>query len=193
MPDAKRPDLDELDWAPERRSESLSRIYDHAVGLAGAQERWYANARRRNRRWAQALRVASILLGGVAAVIPILAEIYTTDGKPVIPAGWAAIAIAAAVTLVGLDRFFGFSAAWMRFMAAELRITRLRHDFAYAWQSARAATSMPPGDDVVNEAVKLAHDFVVGIDDAVAEETGAWIVEFRSTLTTTEQKLKHTP
>ena len=193
MPDAKRPDLDNLDWSPERRSDSLSRIFGHAIGLAAAQECWYAKARRRNRRWAQALRVASILLGGVAAVIPILAEIYTTGGKPVIPAGWAAIAIAAAVTLVGLDRFFGFSAAWMRFMAAELRIARLRHDFEYAWESARAATSIPPADDVVIDAVRLAHEFVVGIDDAVAEETSAWIVEFRSTLTTTEQKLKHTP
>lgn len=193
MPDAKRPDLHELDWSPERRSESLSRIYDHAIGLAAAQERWYANARRKNRRWAQALRVASILLGGLAAVIPILAEIYTTGGKPVIAAGWAAIAIAAAVTLVGLDRFFGFSAAWMRFMAAELRITRLRHDFEYAWESARAANSIPPTDDVVIGAVKVAHDFVVGIDDAVADETSAWVVEFRSTLTTTEQKLEHTP
>jgi len=193
MPDAKRPDLDELDWSPERRSESLTRIYDHAVGLAAAKERWYANARRRNRRWAQTLRVASILLGGVAAVIPILAEIYTDGGKPVIPAGWAAIAIAAAVTLVGLDRFFGFSSAWMRFMAAELRVARLRHDFEYAWESARAEATARPADGVVIDALRRAHDFVVGIDETVADETSAWIADFQSTLTTAEQKFKHTP
>jgi hypothetical protein len=88
MADAKRDSLVALDWSPERRTESLARVHDHAVGLAAAQERWYSNARRRNRKWAQALRVVAILLGGVAAVIPILAEIYTVSGKPVIPPGW---------------------------------------------------------------------------------------------------------
>ncbi len=69
------------------------------------------------------LRVSAIACGAVAAILPILSQIYTTDDKAAIAPGWAAVALAGAAALVGLDRYFGFSSGWTRFMAAELRIT----------------------------------------------------------------------
>ena len=77
-----------------------------------------------------------IALGTAAAVLPVLSEIYTTNGRPSIPPGWATIALALAAGLVGLDHFFGFSSGWMRYRDTELQLTRLRHQFGYAWQEA---------------------------------------------------------
>lgn len=187
--DLVRPDLDELSWAPADRQASLSTVYAHAIGLATAAEAWYASKRPSKRLWGRMLRLLAILLAAVAAVLPILAEIYTTDDKPAIAPGWAAVALAGAAALVALDRYFGFSSGWMRFMAAELRITRLRHDFEYAWQIARANAGMPPTEDDVREGLRLARELVLAVDDVISEETGAWVTEFQASLERAEQQL----
>jgi 4-amino-4-deoxy-L-arabinose transferase-like glycosyltransferase len=187
--DLERPDLEELDWSAQHRSESLSQVFRHAIGLARSAEDWYARKRRVKAAWGRALRVGAIVLGAVAAVLPILAQISTADDRPAIPPGWSAVALAIAASLVALDRYFGFSAAWMRFMAAELAITRLRHDFEYAWQAARATAGDPPSDGEVAALLELARNVVVAVDDVIANETGAWITEFRTNLEQAEQAL----
>lgn len=188
--DLERPDLDELEWSPEHRAESLSHVFGHAVGLATAAEEWYAGKRRPKRRWGRVLRVGAIVLGAAAAVLPILAQISSNDDRPSIAPGWAAVALASAAALVALDRYLGFSTAWMRFMTAELQITRLRHDFEYAWQVGRVGAPASPSDDEVAALLARARDFVLAVDDVMADEIAAWVAEFRTSLERADQSLR---
>jgi hypothetical protein len=184
-----RQELEELDWSATQRSASLTRIFMHAVGLARTMEAWYSSHRRWDRLAGRALRVAALILGTVAAIIPILAEIYGDGDRPGIAPGWSAVALAGAAALVALDRFYGFTAAWTRYMTAELRIERLRHEFEYAWQAARAAADDPPTETQTFEMLTLARALVLAVDDVVAAETGAWVTEFRSALDRAEEVL----
>jgi hypothetical protein len=186
--DLKRSDLDELDWSSPQRSAALSTVFAHAVGLASNAEAWYARKRPAKRYWGRALRVGALLLGTAAAVLPILAEISTTNGKPAIPPGWSAVALALAAALIALDRYFGFSNGWMRFMEAELRVTRLRHDFEYEWNAQRSLAD-PPGSAEIAALLELARELVLAVDDIVAEETSGWITEFRGSLERAEKGL----
>jgi SMODS and SLOG-associating 2TM effector domain 2 len=179
--DLTRPDLDELDWTPERRAASLRTVYEEA-------ESWYAEKRKGKRQWGRLLRVLALLLIAAAAVIPILAQTYEHDGKPWISPAWASILLVVAAALVGLDRYFGFSSAWMRFMEAELRVTRLRHTFEYDWETTRAGATGAVGGGVA-ALLPLAQTFVLGVDGVLADETAAWIAVFRSSLATAEQSL----
>lgn len=187
--DIKRRELEELDWGTAQRSESLSVVFRHAVDYAASAEEWYTTKRRTKRNGGRVLRVGAILLGTAAAVLPILSQIFTDDDKPAIAPGWAAVALAAAAALIAFDHYFGFSAGWTRFMAAELHVTRLRHDFEYDWQAVRAAATSPPSDDDVAALLARARAFVLAVDDVIAEETGAWITEFRTNLERVEQSL----
>jgi hypothetical protein len=187
--DLKRPGLGELDWTPEQRSESLSVVFSHAVGFATATEEWYATKRGPKRFWGRVLRVGAIVLGTAAVVLPILSQIFTNGDKATIAPGWAAVALAAAAGLIAFDHYFGFSAGWTRFMAAELQVTRLRHDFEYAWEVARATDTAPLSDDEVAARLAGVREFVLSIDDVIAEETGAWITEFRASLERVEQSI----
>jgi hypothetical protein len=125
----------------------------------------------------------------VAAILPILAEIFTTDGKPQIAPGWSAVALAAAAALVTLDRYFGFSNSWMRFMAAELRISQLRHQFQYTWNTARVRLSDPPSEEEVAALLELTRTLVDRIDQVIVDETDRWVTEFRGGLEQTERGL----
>lgn len=187
--DLDRPDLPELGWSPQQRDASLTTVFEHGLQLAGMAERWYATKRPAKKLWGRTLRVAALIIGSVAVVLPVLSEIYATDDRPAVAPGWSAIALAAAATLVALDHFFGFTSAWTRFMAAEMRLTRLRHDFSYSWNARRAACNGAPTDTDVSELLALARSHVLAVDDLVAEETGSWVTEFRGTLDKTQQNL----
>lgn len=177
-----RPDLKELDWSAAHRAESLSAVYAHSTGYGTATESWYAEKRRPKRVLGRLLRAGAIVLGAVAAILPILGQIDTHDGKPSIPPAWASVALAAAAAFVALDRFFGFSTGWMRFMDAELHVTRLRHDFEYAWQEAYAKLADPPSEQDVAALLERARRFVRAVDDVIENETKSWIKEFQTDL-----------
>ena len=83
--------------------------------------------------------------GRGAAADPL--EIFTARGRqPVIDPAWASVALALAAALVALDRYFGASDAWMRYMTAEMQIARLRQDFEYEWNIARAHGRREPAE-----------------------------------------------
>jgi hypothetical protein len=190
--DLERPDLAALDWSAPERVGSLSVVFNHAVRLATDAEAWYARKRPAKKRCGRALRVGALVLGSFAVILPILTEISMRSNRPAIAPGWAAVTLAAAATLIALDHYFGFSTAWMRFMAAEMRVTRLRHDFEYRWNAQRARSSDPPTASDVAALLELARLVVLDIDDVVAEETDSWVAEFRSSLDRADQALRST-
>jgi hypothetical protein len=187
--DLRAGDLAELKWASEEVTASLSVVHAHAVGLATDAEDWYETKRPAKRLWGRRLRVGAIMLGGVGVILPVVAQISTTNGKPAIAPGWAAIVLAAAATLIGLDHFFGFSSGWMRFMTAQLKIRRLRLDFEYVWNARRVTAGVPPTPEDVAALLDLARNLVLGVHDAIADETGTWIAEFGRSLDRAEQAI----
>jgi hypothetical protein len=182
--DIARPSLGELDWSEKHRTESLSKVYAHADGYARQAEEWYARQRRVKRISGTLMRAAAICLGAAAAILPILAQIFTEDGKPAIEPGWASVALGLAAALVVVDLTFGFSSGWMRFIATELRVTQLRHDFEYSWELARLE------GETVPQLVARARAFIRAVDAELVAETGAWATELRANLAAFEERLR---
>jgi hypothetical protein len=138
--------------------------------------------------------MAAIVLGIIAAILPLLAQIYTDNGNPDVDPAWASVALALAAGLIALDKFFGFSAAWGRFMATELAIGHLRQDFEYEWEERRAAwpTEEPVSEDEVKEALASVRAFVAKLNTLIEGETKAWIAEFQTALSQIEKQARET-
>lgn len=188
--DIRTPDLGELDWSPGSRTESLTKVFNHTVGVSEEAQRWYAAKHPSKRSSGRALRLVGLLLGGVGAVLPIISEISSSSsGKPAIAPGWAAVALVLAAGCAILDRFLGFSSAWMRFIVAEQNLERQRRDFEYAWNEARTKVSDPPSDSDVASLLTLARENVKQVEDIIDRETAEWVTQFRGALADTERSL----
>jgi hypothetical protein len=184
------PAFGDLDWSPESRAAALTELFKRTVAYSTRMEEWYAHKRRAKRPWGRALRVGAIALGAVAAILPVISEIYSSDGQPTVAPAWSTVALILAATLIGLDRYFGFSAAWMRFMAAELRLARQRHEFEHKWQSQRAGVGEEISDQELTAFLDLSGELTRAVDQTVSDETGSWIEEFRSSLDRGEQSVR---
>ena len=185
--DIRSAQLGSLDWRPEQASKSLDVIYDHAVDVASQAIDWYLAARGPKKRWAQRLRVGAIVMVAAAGILPVLSQIFSAGGSVKIQPAWAAVALAIAVALVALDRFFGFSSAWARYMATGQAISAALNQFRLDWQQSICQHADQPAQEGIDHLLGLAKDLVAKTDDLVQAETLQWVKEFRETLTEIER------
>ncbi|MCW2986585.1 MAG: hypothetical protein JWR63_4155 [Conexibacter sp.] len=183
--DPPPPPFPDLDWSVPDRTENLRAVRDYAFGFAVEAERWYVRRHGKKRAFGRLLRVGAVVLGIVAVLVPIVAQMWSG-----MPPAVAALAIALAAGLVSLDHFYGFSTGWMRFIKAEQRIEALRVEFQFAWEAQRLEGDGPPTPEQVAAALLLAHALVARVQEIVAAETDAWIEEFNSGLARIEETLE---
>ncbi len=176
-------ELGKLSWEPDKVEESLDVVFQHATKKAKDAIDWYLMSKRPKKRGAIFLRVLAILSASAGGILPILSQIYLADGKPEISPAWASVLIGIAAAMVALDRLFGFSSGWMRFIAAELQLHQLLEAFQLDWEREKALwKGERPTDEQVQSMLKEAREFVFQVNNVVREETNAWIVQFQSSL-----------
>jgi hypothetical protein len=181
--DLRPANLQALSWEPQQCAESLGAIFQFATGEAQAAISWYLHAKRSKKLFARSIRAGAILAGATAGVIPIVTQIYTLNGAPLIAPATASVLLAIAATLVVLDRFFGFSSSWMRFIAAEIRIRKVLQEFQMEWEMERASwIGNAPTADQVQRMLARCKAFVSEVNAIVNEETSTWIEEFQRAL-----------
>ena len=167
-----------LAWTPEARTASVEAMVAYVSEVAEQSIAWYLRRKKEKQTGALILRLTAILATSLAGLIPILAQISSTDGRPAIQPGWASVALLIAAASVVLDRFYGFSSAWMRFTGTELKVRSALHDLHLDWQSRLAASGGSLRDEDVGPALAMCRAFVANIDGLVQDETAIWIAEF---------------
>jgi hypothetical protein len=183
--------LEELSWMPDARGSALEKVFKHVSGEAQRAIEWYLSKKHPKRLGARVLRCAAIVATTAAGLIPLLAEIYTADGKPQISPGWASVALVVAVALIGFDRFFGFSSAWMRFLTTEIQIRSALQAFQLDWEIQRAVwKGSAPTDEQVQEMLARCKAFLVQVNTCLENEMTAWIQEFQAALRQIDETAK---
>jgi len=114
--------------------------------------------------------------------------------------GYLMLAIAGSFFL--LDRFFGFSAAWMRWVTTMMALERLREAFRVEWialahrlqaqsNGTNANRAGEAGDvDVIGLMIAACKTFILQMKEQTEKETEVWVTEFKSALTQFEKDLR---
>jgi SMODS and SLOG-associating 2TM effector domain 2 len=184
--------LSELDWSERNRGESIAALKAYVTRRANDAVAYYQYAKKPKKQWAIWLRMGSLIFAGLAGIIPIVSQLFAReDGSPVIQPAWASIALALAAGSLAIDRFFGYSTAWMRFMASELKVRRALDAFELEWEASRSSWSgREPSDEQVQEMIGRANRFLATIGDIVREETEQWMTEFREAMRQLDERAK---
>jgi SMODS and SLOG-associating 2TM effector domain 2 len=171
--------LPTLDWADAQREVSIGRLIEYVSHEAQEIISWYLRKKEKKRLGARGTRLFAVLATAAAAVIPLVAQIYPRSIQP----GWASIALVLAAAGIGIDRFFGYSSAWIRYLATEMQIRQALHRFHLAVEAKRAelAGTTPDIDDT-QYLLSLCTELLLGLHDAVRDETAAWSSELRAVL-----------
>lgn len=166
------------DWAePAERLDELYRwVEAGALRTAG----WYLADRSRKRRAARALRTATAALVVVGATLPLLDVTGALAGA----AGWGYVALLLGGACLACDRYFGFTAGWMRHVATAQAVQRRLQTLQFDWASECVREILGPTEGTAAEATErclsVLRRFSEDVTELVRAETADWMVEFRS-------------
>jgi hypothetical protein len=142
-------------------------------------------------RWSRGLRLMAILLAILGGLMPILIAIVGGTGQWAWLGQVGYLALGLAAGCVILDKFFGSSSGWTRYVIAAQTLAAANSRFRFDWNRTCLVLE---GTGLTRETaaplIELARDYVVAVDRCVEQETRAWIAEFQAGLALVDQLAK---
>ena len=90
-----------------------------------------------------------------------------------------------------LDKVYGCTTAWVRYLQAELELQELLKGFTFDWESSRLGAQTPePTPEQAAAMVASCRQFLIQAHGIVRNETHKWAAEFQSMLHELEEASK---
>ena len=171
-------------WDPAQKRESLNKVFEAALKQGQSAIDWYQDNIRTQRLGSRIIRLLAIFLASLGALIPLIGPpvqklLNVKDFDP----QWGYIAFATAAVLLAVDRFYGFSTGWVRYIKTQLALERALTDVRYDWTALVAKLKAPePTPEELPPMLQRLKDFVDFVHSQIQQETEAWVLEFQTNL-----------
>lgn len=186
-------------WQPDRVPASLEVLRLYAEGHARAAIDWYY-AKKPWKAWAsQALRLLTILATALGGLMPILVStgVFSNPASPhrelddlrLNEIGYLCFGLAA--LFLAVDRYFGNSTGWMRYITTAMALETALQQFRLDWAklTASLAGEIPSGA-ALEALIERIAEFSISVRTLVERETQAWVTEFQTNLSQLEKEAK---
>ncbi len=179
-------------WDGADPTKSLQDIRDVAELDGQKAIDWYWRAKRWKRIPSQSIQALALLLTAAAGLVPIIVQLAKNGGaaKNFDSGPLASLCVGIAAALLGLDKAFGYSSGWTRYVLTATSMTKLLQEFRMDAVALGAAASEPPTAEQRAAMLQRAKEFVSAIHGMVAQETKDWATEFQSNMAQMEKDLK---
>jgi hypothetical protein len=130
-----------------------------------------------------------IVLSAAAGLVPLITSTFSTDSKPnsgLMPS----ILVGLAAALFALDKAFGFSSSWIRYVVAAGAITRQLSSFRVDWVELLAKSNDPPTPDQQVVFIERTKVLVAAVQEILGQETNAWAKEYQEGAAQLDKDLK---
>lgn len=174
-----------LQWNPTDIAASLQALLTYVETEAQKSIDWYW----RNKRWKSVLsrwiQFLAVVFTSAGALVPIVGKLANL--KWLSDSLWASLLVGAAAALLAVDKAFGFSTGWVRYVLTATTIRGALESFRMDWaiKSAKALPSPTPAQ--IEELMQCARNFRVTVEGLVLQETRDWVAEFQSNLAQVEK------
>lgn len=186
-----------LKWDPARPEDSLEEVREYVLGEAHKATEWYWENKGSKAQGSQIIRFFVWALATVGGLLPVLAVVLkdlfrnlaiTKDVQLDLTNGlWASLLLGLAAGLLGLDKGFGFSSGWARYVLTATNIRKSLEDFRLDWAVLRNKAGTPPTARSVVPLIERAKQFRSEVEGLVLQETKDWVTEFQSTMAQMEK------
>lgn len=169
-------------WDDDNRDKALDSWYQNAERCATEAIDWYFRGKAWKSRFGRGLRLCAILLASTGVLIPVFAgtawaKSLQIDGQ----VGFLALGLGGACVV--LDRFFGNTTGWIRYVSTALRLQKALTAFRLDWAKNEAKNGgAKPTTDFALSQLGLVGILLDSVHQGVIDETNAWAIEFQANL-----------
>ena len=190
------------DWSGDP-APHLEQLRSYAEEIIQSELGWYLRKKKGRSSISRWVRFTALILTVLGGLVPLLIAVF--EEPPAWPwLSWAAgirfgqvgyVLLALAGGLVLLDKYFGFSTGWMRYIVAMQAIEKARESFRLDWIALRRAfaNTQPQSAEqaeVIERMIQRARSVILEVKEHSEKETQAWILEFQTNLAQFEKDVK---
>jgi hypothetical protein len=186
--------LSNLSWKDSDVENSLRELRQYVEIEAQKQISWYYAKKTSKARMSMALRFISIVLFVLGGLVPIIKATLPTSTAAMLPfdfgqAGYLLIGVAAGC--IGLDRYFGYSTGWIRYITTAMAIEKSLEEYRLEWtQQMAKARGNPTTAEQLDQLIGICSKFSLTFKSHVEQETKAWVTEFQGNLAQLQKDLQ---
>jgi len=179
-------------WDAAEPVKSLANVGSYVDGVATTSIQWYWTNKRWKCQLSRFIQFSAVALTAAGALVPIIAHIWKArEPSSTVDSGlWASLFVGLAAALIGLDKAFGLSSGWARYVLTATSIQKALEEFRLEWMILSAGLSQPPKPEQVTALIQRAKEFVSTIAGMVLQETKDWVSEFQSNMAQLEKDVK---
>jgi hypothetical protein len=179
-------------WNTEKIPDSIAEIHSYVIREAGKSIQWYWKAKRSKAVPSQLIRFSAWALAAIAGLLPVVGSLFHISlpgGNDLANGLWASLLLGIAAALVGLDKAFGYSSGWARYVLTATYIHRTLEEFRMEWAGLLAKAGATPTSDSLAQLIDRARKFRTDVDGLVLQETKDWVTEFQSNMSQMEKDI----
>jgi hypothetical protein len=170
---------------PPEQDQELQKLYEAVVAKTEEAIRWYDRHKGHHKRRAVLFRGSAVVLAGLASIVPIAVSMFPLEWQPQRWVPVASILAALSASCIGLDRLYGFSSNWMRYLTALLELQSHLEVLQFSWaRRALESRLLGPTNKEENLAASLnqLQATLTSVNQALRTETLEWITHFSGAL-----------
>jgi hypothetical protein len=178
-------------WNPDKILESIEVVRRDAETFANDAVKWYYSKKKSKARASQICRAFSIVFISIGGLTPVLGSVTAVSSKIPGVSEWGYVFLGLGASLIALDKFFGFSSGWTRYVLTAQVIQKIIYSFELDWTKLQARLgSRAPEQSEVEEFLQTAKTLYDSILGQVAQETQQWAAEFQQSISDLESMAK---
>jgi hypothetical protein len=183
-----------FNWDQANPVESLKALRTFVEEEAKKATDWYWAEKNKKKGPSQKIQFMALVLTALAGLTPIVIQIIRGwdpnnlkmfDSGPI-----ASLLVGLAAALLGLDKAFGYSSGWIRYVVTATSMTRVLQEFRMDWATLYSASSQNPTLEQQAALIQRAKTFIVDIQAMLLQETKDWAAEFQSNAAQMERDVK---
>jgi hypothetical protein len=178
-------------WDPEKILGSIDVVHRDATGFANEAVQWYYVKKKSKARASQVCRALAIFFISIGGLTPVLGSVAAVSSKIPGISEWGYVFLGIGASLIALDKFFGFSSGWTRYVLTAQLIQRTIYSFDLDWTKLHARLgNQAPQQTEVDEFLQTAKALYESILGQVAQETQQWAADFQQSISDLESMTK---
>lgn len=181
-------DFPVCEWKDDQLASDASKVYLYTVARAKEASDWYFTTRKSRQFGCRALRLGIIGLTAFAALVPLQEGLL--KGKPIDPL-CSAIALILAGTLLAIDRFYGCTTGWIRYMLTGQQLVHALELFQFDCERLKLSWKQAgPTREQAAVFLSQCRSFLSSVHGMVGSETRAWAAEFGEVIRQLDEQVK---
>lgn len=178
-------------WDGVDATESIRQLMNYVESEADKAMAWYWRNKRWKARLSRLIQLAVIVFTAAAGLFPIIGYLAKDMKWPYLSESglWPSLFVGIAAALIGIDRAFGLSSGWSRYVLTATAIRKMLEEFRLDC----ALLMCKPGQNASDRSfavVQRAKEFRLAVEEAVFQETKDWATEFQNSISQMEKDVK---